>query len=318
MEVFYGVADVPDDIGPTAVTLGNFDGVHLGHQAVLGQLAARARSSELRSVALTFDPHPRRVHRPHEALPLITGLSHKLERMGFTGIDAVVVAPYDLDFARATPEEFVREVFVEALHAKLVMVGGDVRFGRDNSGTIDTLRELGRRFDFEVVTIDEVGEGARVSSTRIRELVAAGCVDEAAAHLGHFHAMVGEVVHGDARGRELGFPTANFSRDAEGLVPADGVYAGWASFDPRPDVRSDTSRFMAAVSVGTNPTFDGQERRVEAYVMDPEFAGQDVYGARMTVEFVKRIRGQVNFDGLDELVARMHLDVEAATAVLRS
>ncbi|WAL41244.1 bifunctional riboflavin kinase/FAD synthetase [Brevibacterium sp. BRM-1] len=310
MEVFSSVADIPEGFGPTAVTLGNFDGVHRGHRAVLGRLAELAAARGLRSLAVTFDPHPAAVHRPGEAPEIICPQAEKITRMATTGIDALLIQHYSLEFARQSPADFVLDYLVTGLRARLIAVGADVRFGRDNAGTIDTLRELGGAHGFEVVTIDEVGDGQRFSSTRIRGLVQAGEVADAARELGQPHTLEGTVVHGDARGRLMGFPTANLSAEHEGVIPADGVYAGWVAFSTEP------GRFPAAISIGTNPTFDGCERRVEAHVVGVEFPDLDVYGAHMSIEFVARIRGQVAFEGMDALMEQMHRDLDDVRAVL--
>lgn len=310
MEVFWELDRIPPEFGATAVTLGNFDGVHRGHRAVLGELAELARERSLKSLAVTFDPHPRTVHQPDTPAALIGGLPDRLTRMAETGIDAVLVQHYTLEFAAQTPEQFVCDYLIAGLHARLVAVGQDVRFGRDNSGSIDTLRELATTHDFEVVTIDDVGSHGRFSSTAVRRFLAEGDVEGAAEMLGTPHTVSGTVVHGDSRGREMGFPTANLAPELEGMVPADGVYAGWATFDAEPE------RYPAAISVGSNPTFDGQMRRVEAHVVDVEFPDLDVYGSGMTLEFVSRIRGQVTYDGMDALIAQMHRDVTDVRAVL--
>ncbi|WP_181275807.1 bifunctional riboflavin kinase/FAD synthetase [Brevibacterium oceani] len=312
MKLYHGLDEVDvDDVG-TVVTLGNFDGVHRGHQTVLAAVAARAREEGLASIAMTFDPHPRTVHRPDEPTVKITSSGQRADLIAATGIDALLVQPYDLDFAAQTPEEFVRTYFVEALKARIVVVGDDVRFGRDNEGTIDTLRRLGEDYGFRTETIDEVGRGGRYSSSRIREQLTSGDVAEAADQLGRYHAVHGTVVHGDARGRDLGFPTANLSDDHAGLVPADGVYAGWATFS------GESQPYPAAISVGTNPTFQGSSRRVEAYVLDKEFGEFDVYEREMTLEFVARIRGQVAFTGMDDLIVQMHEDIADVREVLHT
>lgn len=312
MKLYHGLDEVDvDDVG-TVVTLGNFDGVHRGHQTVLAAVAARAREEGLASIAMTFDPHPRTVHRPDEPTVMITSSGQRADLIAATGIDALLIQSYDLDFASQTPEEFVRTYFVEALKARIVVVGDDVRFGRDNEGTIDTLRRLGEDYGFRTETIDEVGRGGRYSSSRIREQLTSGDVAEAADQLGRYHAVHGTVVHGDARGRDLGFPTANLSDDHAGLVPADGVYAGWATFS------GEGQPYPAAISVGTNPTFQGSSRRVEAYVLDKEFGEFDVYEREMTLEFVARIRGQVAFTGMDDLIVQMHEDIADVREVLHT
>nr|WP_216629917.1 bifunctional riboflavin kinase/FAD synthetase [Brevibacterium renqingii] len=312
VELYHGLGEVKvDDVG-TVITLGNFDGVHRGHQTVLRTVAALARQEGLRSIAMTFDPHPRTVHRPDDPTVKITSTRQRADLIAETGIDALLIQPYDLDFAAQSAEEFVRTCFVEALRVRIVVVGDDVRFGKDNEGTIDTLRRLGERFGFRTETIDEVGRGGRYSSSRIREQLTAGDVAEVADQLGRYHALHGTVVHGDARGRDLGFPTANLSDDPEGLVPADGVYAGWATFS------GEAQAYPAAISVGTNPTFKGSTRRVEAYVLDKEFGEFDVYDREMTLEFVSRIRGQVAFTGMEDLIAQMHEDIADVREVLHT
>nr|WP_209044194.1 bifunctional riboflavin kinase/FAD synthetase [Brevibacterium marinum] len=310
--MYHGLNEVGADGVDTVVTLGNFDGVHRGHQTVLQAVAALARQRSLRSVAMTFDPHPRTVHRPDEPTLMITSTDQKAALLAETGIDALFVQHYDLDFANQTAEEFVRRYFVDALHCQTVVVGDDVRFGKDNEGTIDTLRSLGEKYGFSTETIEEVGRGGRYSSSRIRDQIIAGDVAEAADQLGRYHRVEGTVVHGDARGRDLGFPTANLAEDGQGLVPADGVYAGWATFS------DDDQAYPAAISVGTNPTFKGDIRRVEAHVLDKEFGEFDVYGRHMDLDFVARIRGQVAFTGMDELVVKMHEDTADVREVLHT
>ena len=312
MELYHGLNEVGNDDVGTVVTLGNFDGVHRGHHTVLRAVAALASERSLRSVAMTFDPHPRTVHRPDDPTLMITSTDQKADLIADTGIDALFVQHYDLDFAAQSPEEFVRRYFVEALHCEIIVVGDDVRFGKDNEGTIDTLRHLGETYGFRTETIEEVGRGGRYSSSRIREQIVAGDVAEAADQLGRYHRVEGTVVHGDARGRDLGFPTANLSDDPEGLIPADGVYAGRATFS------DEEQAYPAAISVGTNPTFKGSSRRVEAHVLDKEFGEFDVYGRHMTLDFVARIRGQVTFTGMDELVVKMHEDIADVREVLHT
>ncbi|WP_137826051.1 bifunctional riboflavin kinase/FAD synthetase [Brevibacterium sp. 2SA] len=312
MEIYHGLDEVPDFDPGTVITLGNFDGVHRGHQTVLRAVAAEAAEHSLTSVAMTFDPHPRTIHSPDTPTLMITSPEQKSALIAETGIDVLFVQPYDLEFAAQTPEEFVARYFVEGLKCRCVVVGDDVRFGHDNSGTIETLRRLGEEMGFTTVTIDEVGRGGRYSSSRIRDQIIAGDVAEAADQLGRYHRVEGTVVHGDARGRDLGFPTANLSADAAGLIPADGVYAGWASFE------GEDHPFPAAISIGTNPTFQGDCRRVEAYVLDKEFGEFDVYDRHMTLDFVARIRGQVTFTGMDALIAQMHEDIADVREVLHT
>ncbi len=315
--------EVPDDFGPSVVTIGNFDGVHRGHQQVLSQLIRTARMNRAKSVAVTFDPHPSQVHRPESAPELIMGLEDKLQALSELGLDAVLVMKYSLELASLTPEEFVGSVLVDSLHASHVVIGHDTRFGRGNSGDLNTMKQLGEQFGFEVLVISEFGsEGfplhddsgtdRRCSSTWVREALNDGDVATAAAVLGRPHRMRGEVVHGAARGRALGFPTANLAHEASGLIPADGIYAGWL-------VDQDGTRWPAAISVGSNPTFDGVSRQVEAHVIDrPEETIEDfdLYGQTVVVEFVARLRGMVAYRGPEALVEQMREDVVQTHGIL--
>lgn len=311
------LADVPSGFGPSVVTIGNFDGVHRGHVGVIGLVADRARARGAQAVGITFEPHPVAVLHPERAPEPLTGTEHKLELLGAAGLDAVLVMTFTTELAGWSPRRFVQEVIVDALGASLVVVGADTRFGYRNSGTVETMRELGEELGFDVEVLPELGIGdldgelRRWSSTWVRELVAAGDVERAAEVLGRPHRVGGVVVHGDHRGRELGYPTANVG--AEGLlaVPADGVYAGWLSLL---DGERDGGKMPAAISIGTNPTFDGRSRRVEAYVLDR--TDLDIYGRRVALDFVARLRPTERFDDVATLVARMADDVERCRALL--
>lgn len=312
MELWSGADAVPAGIGPTVITMGNFDGVHRGHLTVLARVRRAADDLGARAVAVTFDPHPGQVHRPDTAPTLITGLQDRVELLGAAGVDAVLVLEYSMAFARQSPEDFVQRYLVDLLGVAHVVVGRDVRFGWQNAGTIDTMIALGRQHGFAVEVVDDVGGGdaARWSSTRLRAQLDAGDVAGAAAILGRWHRVRGIVVHGDARGRTIGFPTANLGAPVQGMVPADGVYAGTLR-------RADGGpAWPAAVSIGTNPTFDGVERRVEAYVLDR--TDLDLYGAEVIVELVRRLRPMTRYDGVDALVEQMHRDVAQARQVLGS
>lgn len=314
----------------TVVTIGNFDGVHRGHQAVLRQIVAEAHRREALAVAITFDPHPVAVLHPERAPATLTGLDHKLELLAATGLDAVLVLTFTRELAGWSPEHFVQAALVDALHVRAVVVGRDMRFGHKNSGDVTTLRTLGKQLGFEVLLLDDLGFGAdapgegstaradgegaegvrRWSSTWVRELLAGGDVARATEVLGRPHRVSGEVVHGDHRGRLLGYPTANLSQDAVGLVPADGVYAGWLVLLEAPG----EPRLPAAISVGTNPTFDGHQRRVEAYVLDRD--DLDLYGQQVGVEFVRLLRPTLRFDGVEALIVQMRQDVEECRQTL--
>ncbi|MCU1538027.1 MAG: riboflavin kinase [Humibacillus sp.] len=317
---WHGIDDIPADLGPTVVTLGNFDGVHRGHREVLTRVVREASLRGAAPVAVTFDPHPVAVLYPDRAPAAVTSLDQRLDALESVGLAATLVLEFTRDFAQQTPEEFVRRTFVEALGAVAVVVGRDTRFGVRNSGDVDTLRELGTRHGFEVVILDDVGdsgadavEATRWSSTQLRAELLEGSVAHAAQILGRPHRVTGTVVHGDHRGRELGYPTANLSQDHEGLVPADGVYAGWLLRLDR-DLDAADRSLPAAVSVGTNPTFDGQQRRVEAYVLDR--TDLDLYGERVAVEFVERLRPTLRFDGIEPLIEQMAQDVARCREIL--
>jgi riboflavin kinase/FMN adenylyltransferase len=304
--------DVPVDYGPSVVTIGNFDGVHRGHHAVLQQVVDRARVAGLRSVAITFDPHPLAVLYPDRAPQPLSTTDHKLELLAAAGLDAVLVMPFTHELATWSPRRFVQETLVDALGCRVAVVGSDTRFGYRNAGDVDTLRELGTELGFTVEVVADLGrEGAqrRWSSTWIRELVAAGDVAAATEVLGRPHRTTGVVVHGDHRGRAMGYPTANLAPEAVGAIPADGVYAGWL-------VRIGSGeRLPAAISVGTNPTFEGRrDRRVEAYVLDR--VDLDLYDEVVAIEFVERLRPTLKFDGIQTLMRQMADDVTRCREVL--
>lgn len=314
---WYVLDDIPDDLGPTVVTLGNFDGVHRGHREVLGRVVREAGERGITPVAVTFEPHPIAVLYPERAPAQVMSLEQRLDALEAVGLGAVLVIEFTHEFAQQTPEEFVKATFVDALNAQAVVVGKDTRFGVRNSGDVETLRELGSVHGFDVIALDDIGEiapeGRRWSSTQLRAEILEGKVGHAAEILGRPHRVTGTVVHGDHRGRELGFPTANLSQDHEGLVPSDGVYAGWLVRLDLPLEAPDRT-LPAAISVGTNPTFDGHQRRVEAYVLDR--TDLDLYGERIAVEFVAHLRPTLKFDGVESLVEQMHADVATCRELL--
>ncbi|GAA1529263.1 riboflavin kinase/FMN adenylyltransferase [Microbacterium ginsengiterrae] len=312
MIVFRDTEQIPADFGPSAVAIGKFDGVHAGHRAVIERLKADAAASGARAVAVTFDRNPLALLRPELCPDNVVSVERKLELLGELGLDATVLLTFDRELASRSAEEFVEEILVGALKVSTVLVGRDFRFGHRGAGTPDLLRELGPRYGFTVDVVDDVfveGSERRVSSSWIRELLAEGDVATAAVVLGRPVDVRGEVVHGLKRGRELGFPTANLSETVDAFVPEDGVYAGWLH-DHETGIRH-----PAAVSVGTNPTFDDVlVRQVEAHVIDED--ALDLYGHEVTVEFTRRLRGMVAFDGIEALMAQMSADVEAARAIL--
>jgi riboflavin kinase/FMN adenylyltransferase len=308
VRVWHSLDEVPADLGRTAVVIGNFDGVHLGHQHVIRRAREVADADGLRVVAVTFDPHPMAVLRPDHAPQTLTDLDTRCRLLAEAGADDVFVIEFSREIAAWTPEEFIDRVLVDGLHARHVVVGANFRFGNKAAGDVALLTESGRSRDFVVDGVALDGGPQVWSSTYVRTCLAAGDVEGAAEALGRPYAVVGEVVAGDRRGRELGFPTANVPvRDL--AVPPDGVYAGWLQ------VAGDGDPLPAAISVGTNPTFDGvRDRRVEAYVLDR--TDLDLYGRRVEIAFVARIRGMVKFDGVEELVATIHDDVARTRELL--
>ncbi|MFC4139040.1 MULTISPECIES: bifunctional riboflavin kinase/FAD synthetase [unclassified Microbacterium] len=310
MIVFRSPEEVPADFGPSVVAIGKFDGVHIGHQAVIRRMREDAAAIGARTVAVTFDRNPLAVLRPEICPKNVVDVERKLELLGDQDLDATLLLTFDEERASQPAEEFVEKILVGALHVTTVLVGRYFRFGSGGRGTPELLQEMGQKLGFTVDFVEDVylpGSERQVSSTWIRERLDAGDVAQAARALGRTVGVTGEVVHGLKRGRELGFPTANLSETVDALVPADGIYAGWL-FD-------DGVRYPAAISVGTNPTFDDVPRRqVEAHVIGR--TGLDLYGHVVTVEFVDRLRGMVAFEGVDALIAQMSDDVSAAERVL--
>jgi riboflavin kinase / FMN adenylyltransferase len=307
MQRWQGPADVPDDWGSSVVTLGVFDGVHRGHQRIVGRARQVASELGLPVVVVTFDPHPDEVVRPGSHPPSLGTIRRRAELLAGLGADAVCVIEFTYEFSQLDPNEFVRVVLVERLHAARVVVGEDFVFGHKASGDVALLAELGEKYDFTVEGLPLVTEdGVRISSSEIRARLAEGDVVGAAHDLGRPHRVEGVVVRGHQRGLALGFPTANLETLPHTAIPADGIYAGWlTALDPADG--SPTDSWPAAISVGTNPTFDGRERTVEAYALDRD--DLDLYGAHVAIDFIQRLRPTLKFDKVDELVAQMHVDV---------
>lgn len=311
MRVFDSPAAVPAGFGPAAVTVGKFDGVHLGHRGVIAQLRELADRRGLTATIVTFDRNPLRVVRPEACPPDLVSPAQKSELLAQAGVDATLVLPFDLARSRQPAEEFVREVLVDALHAQAVLCGADFRFGSGGAGDVQLLRALGVELGFDVVLIDDVradADAGRVSSTRIRELVLEGRVREAGQLLGRPPAVRSVVVRGDQVGRELGYPTANLDpARLEGLLPADGVYACWAIVDG--------ATYPAAVSIGDNPTFEGvPEHQAEAHLFDQSL---DLYGRTIELRFVDYVRPMRKFDGIEQLVAALQQDDATIRDILR-
>lgn len=304
---------MPADLERTVVTIGNFDGMHLGHQHVLQLARSTAERLGLeRVVAVTFDPHPIAVLRPEHAPPTLTTIEDRLRLMGEAGVDDVLVVPFSREIAGWSPETFIQRIIVDALHARAVVVGANFRFGSRAAGDCNLLRVAGRDNDFEVVEVTLDGGPQVWSSTYIRTCLAAGDVSGAAEALGRSFATRGIVIEGDQRGRELGYPTANVPVLPGAAAPADGVYAGWLTVLDGPDAGT---KYPGAISVGTNPTFDGErDRRVETYVLDRTDLA--LYGRQVEVAFVERLRGMLRFASVDELLTAMADDVRRAREVL--
>ncbi|MFD9882026.1 bifunctional riboflavin kinase/FAD synthetase [Streptomyces alboflavus] len=305
MQRWRGLEDIPQDWGRSVVTIGSYDGVHRGHQLIIGRAVARARELGVPAVVVTFDPHPSEVVRPGSHPPLLAPHHRRAELMADLGVDAVLILPFTTEFSKLSPAEFVAKVLVDKLHAKSVVEGPNFRFGHRAAGNVEVLAELGRTYDYEVEVIDlyvsgTAGGGQPFSSTLTRRLIAEGDVAGAHEILGRPHRVEGVVVRGAQRGRELGFPTANVETLPHTAIPADGVYAGW--------LHADGEAMPAAISVGTNPTFDGTERTVEAYAIDR--VGLDLYGLHVAVEFLAFVRGMAKFDSIDELLVAMADDVK--------
>lgn len=323
MQVWHNVSEVPVSFGRTVVTIGNFDGVHLGHRHVIDR--ARELAGDLGAdavVAVTFDPHPMRVLLPERAPMALVSPEQRLSLLASAGVDATLVLEFTPELAQTTPEDFARAVILDGLRATGVVVGANFRFGHRARGDVALLTALCAARDVTVVGIPLDGAHGHVwSSSFIRTALGEGDVASAAEALGRPFTVRGVVVRGDQRGRLLGYPTANVPvTDATAAVPADGVYAGWLrQVEPRGQGAGATGLepgqwLPAAISVGVNPTFDGVERRVESYVLDR--VDLELYGTTVEVAFVERLRGMVRFDEVSELVAQMGDDIDRARALL--
>lgn len=308
MQRFDDLSSVPPGM-QTAVTIGKFDGVHVGHQAIIQRLQTAATERGLEAMVVTFDRNPLAIVRPEASPPDLTSLDQKVELLGDTGVQQVFVVHFSPDVSEQEPETWLREWIVGGLGARYILVGPDFRFGRKGRGDVAMLQALAAELGYELEILPEVvADGGRVSSTRIRALLDAGALDEAKALLGRAPYVSGEVVHGDHRGRELGVPTANLAPMAEGFMPGDGVYAG--------TLTAGTTTWPAAISVGTNPSFDGVTvRRIEAHAIDaPE--DLDLYGQHVTVTFVQQLRGMVAFRDIDALIAQMRDDIARTLRII--
>ncbi|MFF1284937.1 bifunctional riboflavin kinase/FAD synthetase [Streptomyces sp. NPDC058299] len=311
MQRWRGLEDIPQDWGRSVVTIGSYDGVHRGHQLIIKHTVDRARELGVPAVVVTFDPHPSEVVRPGSHPPLLAPHHRRAELMAELGVEAVLILPFTTEFSKLSPADFVVKVLVDKLHAKAVVEGPNFRFGHKAAGNVEFLIGQGKVYDFEVDVVDlhvtgEAGGGEPFSSTLTRRLVAEGDLLGAREILGRPHRVEGIVVRGAQRGRELGFPTANVETLPHTAIPADGVYAGY--------LHAQDEVMPAAISVGTNPQFDGTERTVEAYAIDR--VGLDLYGLHVAVDFLAYVRGQAKFESLQALLEQMADDVERCRQIV--
>ncbi len=313
MELVRGSAALERRITHPVLTIGNFDGVHLGHRAILDTVIERARALGGESVLYTFDPHPRKVLSPEKGPRLLATMDQKIEILESVGLDVLIVEHFDLEFARTPPEVFVRDFIHRRIGPKEVYVGYDFHFGRDREGSMRLLTETGPQLGFSVTIISEVTVGDRdVNSTRIRDLLGRGDVEEASELLGRPFSIRGEVVEGMHHGREMGFPTANLAPGNE-MIPMNGVYASRVRLL---DGAGAAFRLPAVTNIGVRPTLgDGRALTIESHLID--FDG-DLYGRHIEVEFGTRLRPEQKFESLPELESQIARDVEAARAWLAS
>lgn len=301
------LAKLPQALPGTVVTIGKFDGIHLGHRALLSETLKIATDQNLLPALITFDRHPSETLQNGSAPPALIGPTQKMKLLEDAGVGLVLAASFDEDFSHLEPRNFIEKYVVNGLGAKTVIVGEGFRFGAGGAGDGALLSQLGEEFGFDLIQLPNLEvDGRKVSTSWIRELLMAGDVSKASTLLGRYHATVGEVEHGLKIGREIGFPTANMARDAEGMLPRDAVYAGW--------LHVDGERYMTALSVGINETFEAVPRLLEAHIID--LRGLDLYGKVITCEYVEFIRPAAKFSGVEELVAEINRDLDKIRALL--
>jgi len=306
MKIFRHIEDQGLSMSGTVATVGNFDGVHLGHQALIGNTVEESKRLGYPSSVLTFEPHPLKILAPERAPLLILSYEDKMALLESLGVDIVVAQRFDREFANIAADEFVRRFLVDRLKIKKLWVGRDLRFGQGRKGGTDTLLRLAPGGGFEVGVLDPILlDGIRISSSRIRQLVEEGRVDEVRRMLGRYHFVSGRIVTGHRRGQELGFPTANIASQTE-VIPLNGIYATSIQFKNK--------RWLSVSSVGVNPTFGDGPRTVESFILD---FGDDIYGEWVKLSFVQRIREEKKFVMINDLIAQMHEDVKRAKAVFK-
>jgi riboflavin kinase/FMN adenylyltransferase len=305
MQILRHISERSHELVGSVVTLGNFDGIHLGHQALIAGAVSDSKKLALPSVVLTFEPHPLSVLAPDRAPKLILAHKDKMQLLQTFGVDIVAVQHFNLAFAALSAEDFVRDLLVRRLKARKIWVGKDLRFGQGRSGEVEDLRRWGRELGFEVAVVEPIlVDGNRVSSSRIREFLRDGRVDAVKTMLGRYHFISGRVVEGHRRGKDLGFPTANLSSRTE-VLPLDGIYATLFRLGPRV--------LQSVSSVGLNPTFGAGPRTVESFIMGFD---ENIYGEAAQLSFVKRIRNEIKFSSVSDLVAQIRNDVRDAEAIL--
>lgn len=307
MKSFTSLDQISKTLTASAVTVGKFDGIHLGHQKLIGALRSAAEEHDLATVVVTFDRHPDVLLNPDNSKLPIIGPKLKESLIADTGVENLLTLPFDLELANLLPEQFVKQILVDGLKAKIVLVGEDFRFGHKGSGDVHLLRDLGQQLGFEVRVISSAEiDGQKISTSKIREYLDEGNVVAASEMLGRVHASVGMIEHGLKIGRSIGFPTANMARDCEGYLPLDGVYAGWLCVDGQ--------RHAAAHSVGINETFQAVPRLVESHVLDRNDI--DLYDKVVTLEFIDFIRPAAKFNGVEDLVEEINRDLVKVRKVL--
>jgi riboflavin kinase/FMN adenylyltransferase len=321
VERWRGRGEIPSDWGRCVLTIGVFDGVHRGHAEIIARAVKAGRARGVPTVLMTFDPHPMEVVFPGSHPAQLTTLARRAELVEELGVDVFLVMPFTPDFMKLTPDRYIHELLLERLHVVEVVVGENFTFGKKAAGNVQALRRAGERFGFAVDGVSLVAEHHQsetvtFSSTYVRACVDAGDMVAATEALGRPHRVEGVVVRGDGRGKGMGYPTANVAPPMHSAIPADGVYAAWFTVlghGPETGTVVPGKRYSAAVSVGTNPTFSGRTRTVEAFVLD---ANADLYGQHVAVDFVARIRGQKKFSSVEDLIEAMGRDTEKARVIL--
>ena len=310
MEIIRKERDFRRSFKKPVLTIGNFDGVHLGHQRIFQRVREKAGEIGGESIVYTFHPHPVEVLAPDRKPLLITLLKEKLRLIEALGIDVTILAPFSRDYARQTPEEFIRSILYDQIQIRHLFVGHNFTFGKNREGDIELLKNLGRKFGFNVEVVEAVRvEGKVVSSTLIRDYIQKGEMAEAAKLLGRHYQMGGKVIHGHGRGsRKLGFPTANLKPEGEGiLIPKSGIYAVWSTLGGK--------KYASVANLGWNPTFQDQKFSIEVHILNLD---ENLYGQAVQVEFVERLRDEITFSGPEELIAQIKKDVAQAKKVLKA